>query len=337
MPVGPSHSGRSRSPSGRSSFGGGTSRSSGFRSSGSNNQSHNSNGNFHGFAFFRPRHYHIFGRPVFISSGIQTLISSLLLFALLTLFLAFSSGSATTRAKDEINDCKDYISIIETDAEYYNNLIQTAKTNNTTDDYYITQAYFGNTVYEYYSSNPKNIGVYEAFTDDGIIWYFIVYEYTNDVTNTKQIGTTYTQYSSSMYTGFGGTIEIAYTKTGSQWYSINTDYTLEENRDYILAKEDLTDAENWHKECIKNTIIHSLICASIIAVIVLIITYKYKKAKTENELNQQKTKAEIAEAQAKAEQEKKRASQINRKCTYCGSIVPDTATKCPGCGSSDFN
>lgn len=337
MPVGPSHSGRSRSSGGSRSFSGNSSRSSGFRSSGSSNQSHNSSGNFHGFPFFRPRHYHIFGRPVFISSGIQTLISSLLFFALITLFLAFSYGSAITRAKNDIIDCKKYIQIIESDAEYYDNLIKTAKTNNTTDDYYIAQAYFGNTVYEYYSANPKNIGVYEAFTDDGIIWYFIVYEYTNEVTKTKQIGTTYTQYSSSQHTGFNGIIEVAYTKTGSTWFSINTDYTLSENRDYILAKEDLTELESWRKNCIQNTITTSLIFAIFVAIIVLIFVYKYKKSKTENELNQQKAKAEIAEAQAKAEQEQRKAAQINRTCEYCGSQVPDDATKCPACGSSSFN
>lgn len=336
MPVGPSHSGRSRSPSGRSSFGGGSSRRSGFSSSSSSNQS-NPNGNFHGFAFFRPRHYHIFGRPVFISSGIQTLISSLLFFALITLFFAFSYGSSVTKAKEDITDCKEYISVIESDAEYYNNLIQTAKTNNTTDNYYIAQAYFGNTVYEYYSANPKNIGAYEAFTDDGIIWYFIVYEYTNEVIKAKQIGTTYTQYSSSQHSGLDGVIEVAYTKTGSQWFSINTDYTLSENRDYILAKEELSELESWRKNCIKNTITTSLIFAIFVAIIVLIFVYKYKKAKTENELNQQKTKAEIAEAQAKAQQEQRKAAQINRTCEYCGSTVPDNAKKCPACGSSNFN
>lgn len=332
MPVGPSHSGRSRGSSGGGrSFSSSSSR----RSHSSHSPRSHSSVSINGFhvPLFRPRFYHFFGRPVFLTTGLQALLS-ILIFFIIFMSILFSVNIGTVNAKKEyVQEYKNQIAIMEDDAIFFNELIDNA--NNAVNGYYLTTAEFGDNVYEYYMANPTNIGIYEAFEDDGVIWYFLVYNYKNGHGETLR-GTTYTQFSASQYTSLNGKIQIAYTQVNGEWWSINTSYSLSNNRDYKLAKEDLAYYENSLKSSNTRVAIYGLIGIGLIAILVLIIVKKAKQTKQENAIAQEKAKAEVSEARAKAEQEQRKSKQINRTCHYCGSSVPDGSSKCPGCGSSNF-
>jgi len=335
MPVGPSHSGRSGGGSrGGGSFGGG-SRSSG-GSSFSRSPSHHSSHSGGGFHFsLRPRNFYFFGRTVYLTSGFQVLISLLLFVALLLGGFTYVRFSTIGLYKEDIADVQAQIEIFKQDDVYFKNLITNAK--NGVDGYYLTTATFDSEIIEYYSANPSTPGVYYVFTKNGNQWHFIVYEYTNEVTKlNNQIGTTYTQFSAGQCNAMNGTIEIAYTKTDNEWWSINTNYSLSDNQDYIdavdylnLKKSNLTSA-SWG--------LAGIIIALIvdIALIVLIFIKKSKKQQAEDAIAQEKAKAEADEAQAKADMARRQANQYGRTCEYCGNDIPDGVSKCPGCGSSNF-
>ncbi len=324
MPIGPSHSGRS---SGGHSFGGGSSsRSSGFGSSGG--RSHH----FHS----GPRRFVFFGRTYVMAPNGLSFVAILLFFIFFAGVFCFGSWAGIKNGNDDIDYYSAQIAIMEDDAEFYSTLI--ANATNHVSGYYLETASFDNNdldsspfkKFEYYPSNPTTPGAYYSFMDKGVIWYFIVYKYSHGT------GMTYTQFSNSQLPS-DGKIQIAYTYFENNWWSINTNYSLEKNKDYAFAKAELQNSKEAKQSSITSTIVSVLIIVGLVVAVIFVIKKNLKREEEKNTLELQKTKAEVQEATAKADEAKRRASQVGRKCKYCGSAVPDEETKCTNCGSSVFD
>lgn len=354
MPVGPSHGSSSGGRSGGGggfSFGGGRSGGGGFGgfsfgSSSSSRSSRHSSYDDHNHYRRRhrgPRSFRFGGRTVIISTGRQSAISVLLMFMVFAIFSTFIFNSFRKSAVDNVKVYTESIAQIEQDASWYQNTITEAKKGNETDNYYLAEATFRNSLSFFtYSDaffNPASpqIGIYEARLDCSTIpYYYLVYEYTNEVTGQKEYGWTYTQFSQSQLPS-GKTIEIAYAKDGEVYFSINTSYTLEANQDYKEAKYDLENAKSNKGTMTLIMVVSLLFALTFVGILVLVFVSAIKKAKREQDTETAKQEAEIKEAEAKAEEAERVAKQKGRVCTYCGASVPDGADACPSCGSRKFN
>lgn len=319
MPVGPSHSGRS-SGGGRS-FGGSRGGSGSF---GGGRRSHT----------IGPARFVFFGRTYVVSSGGMSAISLLLFGLFFVGVFCFLMGTGISTAKENISSYQSEIQIMESDAEYYNNLIMNANLNNPNDNYFLVDANFGDEVFEYYRSNPQEPGSYYSFKQNGVIWYFVVYSYEHD--GDDYIGTTYTQFSMTQLQAKNGKINIAYTVENGNLFSINADYSLESNKDYAYAKLSLKDAEESLSSNTTGLVVTIVLIVGLVIGLVFAIKKNTKKQDEKHNLEIQKGKAEVEEAFAKADEAKRKAEQFGRKCEYCSGDVPDGETKCPNCGSSMF-
>lgn len=359
MARGFSHGGRGGG--GMSSSGGGGARgfsggSSGFsssrRSSSFGGEPRRSRGGFGG----GPSHYHhdpgphhhrprrpwrvpMFGRTVVITSGVRAGMMFLIFFLVFGIFMLSSSISSIGYRKDDVKDQEALILKYEQYDVKFKDVISKAQSGNY-ENYKIVTGTYKNRTFVSYGSDPTTTGVYQAVWNNGAYYYFIVYEYTS-VDGSVKVDSTFTQFlyqdvidSSSASTD--KTIEIACAKIGSEYWAINTDYSLESNQDYLYEKEYLTKLEASYKHAKSYVFIAVLFVVGSVLVLALILVRQYKKAKKEAEVEDAKNEAEIAEARAKAEVAEAEANQVGRVCRHCGSDIPKGASRCPNCGSTSF-
>lgn len=320
MPSGPSHS-HSGGGSSHSSSGGGFSRG-GFSGGGSSTITRH------------PWRWTFGGRTVVISTGKQNMflavLGALVLFVIATVccFMS-SSGIKGTVKKQEAQ-----IAVFEQDAEWYKNVIEKAKAGE--EGYYLTTATFNPSQVLYYDESNPQTGYYEYGLVNETYYFYILYEYTNAKTGAIVKAETYAQFTSSQAIGWNGEIAYAYSEEDSAWFSINTNYSLEKNMEYV----ETTQLLKSNKSSVKTTRVAGIVCAIISAgmavAFVLVTKNIIKKAKAEAEAEQAKQEAEIAEANRQAEESKAKAERINRVCSYCGCKVSDDAEQCPSCGSRLF-
>ncbi len=356
MPVGPSHSARSGGSSG-GSFGG-SSRSGGFNSSRSSSSP-------------RPRspiNFVWFGKPVVISTGVQNmLISLIVIFVMLVMgtvgcFINFGTNSK------ELADARSSIAIYESDAEYYQNLITRASSTAEEDAAYIkTKAYFVPKMYSQYTEDDfNNTGAFEYGTYRGVVYYFITYCYKDADGNWRQ-GETYTQFASSAVramfknaegfdseilenfsntTGTGlsanvmvGEMDVAYVNDIAEggYFSINTNYSLDKNIDYLAYKSSLKELESSKKSSLVLGIVLTCITLLVLAIGIVVAIRKIKKENEKAQVEAAENAAAIEKAKAEAETAKSEAAKKNRFCQYCGAPVADGAEQCSACGARLFN
>lgn len=323
MPSGPSHS--------HSSGGGSHSSSGGSHGSG---ESWRGPDDYGAPIVRRPWNWRFGGRTLIISTGKQNAFLSLL--SVLILFIVCTVGCfiGRTAIKKDIVQYENQICIYEEDAKWYENVINKAKTHET--GYYLATATYNKAqILNYNQYNPQT-GYYEYDEVNGTYYFYILYEYRNEVTNEIVQAETYAQFTSSQAFGWNGEIAYAYSEEDGAWFSINTNYSLSKNMEYVKTKQSLSSAKQSVKSMLTIGIV--LAVASVGVAIAFVFTTKHiiKKAEQEAETEKEKQEAEQAEANAKAEEAKAKADKINRTCAYCGCKVPDGEEKCPACGSRKF-
>jgi hypothetical protein len=209
------------------------------------------------------------------------------------------------------------------------------------DDYFVTYAiYSGQFKYSYNENSPTGY-YYDEYTGvelNNVPYYYLIYIYEvpedkdGDGFNDKYTGETYSSFSSSQASGWDGKIIVG--KDGGSWASINYNYLLETNKEYLFEKQLLASNEQTLKTI--NTAFIVAILASILLAggLVLVIVNTIKKGKVEQEKQQEINKVEIKEKQAQAKIAEEKAKMTGRKCQYCGCRIPDNTYKCPNCGST---
>ena len=341
MPIGPSHGSRG----GGSSFGGGSRRSGGGSKLGGailggiiyalfagrrrrRYEQMNSNGENQLPYRPRPTKYLVFA----IIFGI---------FAAFTIFIR--SAFVNT-----MKSYQDTLDIMKTDyTQSYKPLLDKVKgldipaggSSDCVDGCYKTIATFKNSsgfvsTYTSYKDNPQEVGAYLDFSEDGISYYFIVYEYKDARTGQRAKGTTYTQFSASQYQNMRGSIEIAYySEPGQESYSINTSYTSLETPEYKNYQEVVES----NKDIAGVFLIAFLVEVALVALFVFLFVKKLKKYKKlvaqDEELLLQKRQAETEKAQAEAQEAQIDAQRKNRFCQYCGSQIDEDTNTCSSCGA----
>lgn len=318
MPVGPSHSRASSGGGSGGGFGGGFGGPAPRPS-----RHHNEFGHRH-VPHPRvprpPRTYVFFGRPVVMSSGTRSGLGFAFLF-----FVIFAIIAVVMFIN--VNNKSKTIDVFEDDARFYEQMIERAEAG--AEGYYLADATFDDRINLYYNEDNPRTGAYEYLSVDGIPYYYVVFEYYNEVTEQVLTGETYTEFSSSQFSGLGGTIEVAYTLADGSWAVINTSYELENNQDYLSAKSSLSSTRNI-------AIVITVIAVIVLAVLIFLVVRAFKRSKKEQEVQDAKNQAEITEAQAKAQVALETAENTNRVCAYCGAPVPDGEIRCPSCGSTEF-
>lgn len=246
-------------------------------------------------------------------------------------FFALLTFMTNIGANSNLKSTKSSIQTMESDWLEYKTLIE--KANETgTNGYYLTTAEFDKKKYNYYDDNPTKTGAYFDFEENGISYYFIVYEYEDERTGKDCTGTTYTQFSANEIQNLNGEIEIAYfSKAGNASYSINTSYKLNTCKKYLTLNEDLKSEKSLANGSLVALIIELVIIAGFIALYVLKLKNYYKLVAADEEVLFQKKKAEAERAQAEANEVK---SRTNRYCKYCGSKIEPNAIKCSSCGAN---
>jgi rubrerythrin len=333
MPTGPSHSSHSGGGGGsHGGFGGGGSHGGGF------------GGHVGGFgggpAPRRPRGpiaFNWFGRPVVISPGKQGYLVAFIVLFIFMLIVSVSTFSAYGSQSYERNIYASSIQTIETDAVFYQNMLNKADADDP--DVKKTYATFERKFYNYYTDDDfSNTGIYYYGTVAGTNYYFIVYEYTNEFTGQKAKGETYAQFSSSTASSLYGRIHIAYTfsQEDNAYVSMNTSYSLSENQEYIDLRSKVIDIDESINVILFIAVVSLILVVGSIVGFVFVIKKINKESKEQAAADEAKTQAEIAEARANAERATAEANSKNRVCAYCGSNVPDGADKCPSCGSRKF-
>lgn len=354
MPIGPSHGsrgggGRSFGGGGRS-FGGGGSRRSSSRSS-------SSGSSFAGaliggllYSAFADRRRKHFSRrygydptPEEINSmPKRTAPTIFLILAIVVAFFSIVTMGIRSSAVKSAESTETTMSIMEKDyTDYYKPMIDTVKGNPTQTEvgvsvdcgngYYKTKATYSTTKYSYYGANPSTPAVYEDFTEDYITYYFIVYRYYDVVASQYTTGTTYSQFSPTQTTS--GVIEIAYFNDGTEDYSINTSYDIDECAEYEYYEDKAEDQRDSAKTLLIAFIVELLIVAGLVTLYVFKLK-KYKKlVKQDEDLLYQKRQAETQKAQAEAQEAQIDAQRKNRFCAYCGSQIDEHTNTCSGCGA----
>lgn len=343
MPIGPSHG--SRGGGGRSFGGGGSRRSSSSSSSGSNLAGAIIGGLIYSaFADRRRRRFHSrYGydpTPDEINSmPKRTAPTIFLILAIVVAFFSMFTMSMRSAAISSAESTETTMSIMRDDYnDYYKPLIEKADAVGT-NGYYKTTASFKNfydevSVYYSYGDNPSSPGAYLDFQDDGISYYFIVYEYTDARTGQECIGVTYTDFSANQYQNLNGEIEIAYySVAGQESYSMNTSYKLSECEEYDYYEDRAEDNREMAGIFMIAFIVEIVIIAGMIALYVLKLK-KYKRlVKQDEDLLYQKRQAETQKAQSEAQEAQYNAERKNRFCQYCGSQIDSDSNVCSGCGA----
>ena len=350
MARGFSHSGRSGGGGGSRSSGGGFSFGGGSRSSGggfsfgsssrSSGSSYSSGGHYH-HHHHRPRrpwNISMFGRTVVIAPGTQ------FLFYILAIVMIFSTIMFTSNIKaigwkgDEVKAQQEYVEKYETYSETFLDVIEKGQANKADPtkytNYRVETVTFPVVYRTWYNESNPQPGYYKAFNFEGVEYYYICYQYTA-VDGTTKFDSTFAQYYFQDIPT-NGQIEIAHAKIGSEYWAINTDYTLEGNMDYQYDKALLADMKSDRNGTIISTLIYGALVAGAVLIVVLVVVKKFKNAQKKADLENQKTEAEIAEAQAKAEVAQAQAQKVGRTCKYCEAPIPDGADVCPACGSRFF-
>ncbi len=267
-----------------------------------------------------PRTYMFFGRPVVMSSGTRSglgMVAVLFIIALIATIIMGVNLSNKTKT----------VQVYEADAKYYEQMISKAQAGE--EGYYLATATFDERFNTYYNDDNPRTGAYEYVEVDGLAYYYIVFEYENEVTGETMVGETYTQFSSSQFNGLNGTIDVAYTYDDGSWVVMNTGYELENNQDY---KVQLASKDNLKTM----TTVFGVIAGVLVLVLIILIVRALKKSKKEQAAQDAKNAAEVAEAEAKAQVALETAENTNRVCAYCGAPVPDGDIRCPSCGSTEF-
>lgn len=336
MPRGPSHS-RSGGGGGFSSRGG--SGGGGFSFGGFSSR-RSSSGSYNGGSYHDrprrprgPRSFHWFGRTVVVSTGAQSLFSTLISILVIAIVACVVFGGTVTNSNLQAKEAKEAIEIYESDADWYAETIAGAEKNIDGDEYYLATATFNDVLIEYYNPDSNQTGYCEYMYFNGYDYYYIIYSYYNEVKGETMRGETYAMFTSTEVDALGGSFSVAYRQDKGKFYSVPVFYELEDNAEYLEAKqyyENKVDAKN-------NAIIILLIPIAVIALIVAILVWRFvvmvKKSKKDSELEQAKAEAEVAQAKAKAEIAEELAKNTNRTCAYCGAKVPDGDDCCPACGS----
>lgn len=356
MPIGPSHSsrgggGRSFGGGGSRSFGGGGSR----RSSSSSSSGSNLAGAIIGgliysaFADRRRRRFHSrYGydpTPDEINSmPKRTAPTIFLILAIVVAFFSMFTMSMRSAAIRSAESHEITLNIMEEDYfDDYKPMIEAAKANptpsstsdsiNCGNNYYKTKATFSTVKYSFYGDNPTTPALYQDFTEDNITYYFIVYKYFDIVAGKYATGTTYTQFSANQAQSLNGQIEIVYFNDGSESYSINTSYDLDECEEYDYREEQAEDNREMAGIFMIAFIVEIVIIAGMIALYVLKLK-KYKRlVKQDEDLLYQKRQAETQKAQSEAQEAQYNAERKNRFCQYCGSQIDSDSNVCSGCGA----
>ncbi len=355
MARGFSHSGRSGGGGGGFSFGGSTGRSSsggggfgGFSFGGSTSRSSSSDHHHHHHRRRGPWHIPMFGRTVVVTTGARSALSFVFVFLIMAMIICFSSISTIKNYGTAITESEGYIEQYIDYDKTYSNIIAKAKAG--ADGYYIGKGEFSKIKYTTYNANPTKTGLYE--TDvylNGQNWWFIVYDMDYANNDPNAVGSavwndsTFTQYDQYALQDFKDTdsdgkleIEIAYTYINGKVYAINTDYSLEVNKDYAYEVEYLDDLKSTRKSSLMVALGSGAVAVLIITIVVAVVVKKIKNSQRKEELEMEKAAAETAEANANAELAREKAKQINRTCKYCGASVPDGDEMCPACGSRYF-
>ncbi len=330
MPTGPSHSSGGFGGGGGHSSGGGFGGGGFSFGGGSNGWRRRPTG---------PRTIHFFGRSIIIAGGQY---SSAVGFFAFVIFFAIFSAFLGLFAYSNNSDIKSYsasAAVFEEDAEFFSDLITKAKAGKEDEGYYLTTANFDGINLTYVDGDTRT-GIFYYDMYNNIPYYFIQYEYVNThAEDSINLGTTYAQFSSSAANGLiisgEGQIEIAYTKFEGEWWSINTNYSLEKNIEYKMTLNAIDETKSSQKFVIGFMIVTIVATIGFLAAAILKLVSGAKKAKAEALLEAEKKEAEISEAQARAEEA--RASAESKQayvCSYCGSDIPAGETKCPMCGSS---
>ena len=311
---------------GGSSFGG-RSHSSGGGGSRSGGSSHSGS-----YIFRGPRHFHIFGRTVVVTSGKFGLMIFLIIALLFASLISWISSSS-------LSDLKKTVGYYQSDEIGFNQLIGKAEKGDVDDGYYIKEIKNINFRHEwsYHSNNDTYYDCYVHETGDGTVLvaeYFLTYDdidyfqiiYSFNDDGRKVFDYTYASFS---YTDINNMsiLRIAYQyQNGKLVDSINADYSLESCMDYHDALDDLNGT--------KTLLTVALVIVGVIAVtLVSIIVVTILKAKKDSELKEQKAQAEIEKTKAETELVNADLKKKNRYCAYCGNPIPDGAENCPSCGS----
>ncbi len=342
MPVGPSHNrssgGGSRSSGGGFSFGGGSSRGGSFGGP-SRGDSH------HRHIHRAPIRMMFFGSPVVISTRRQSWIAVVVMFLIFAIFGVVMTANIRTPLYESVSSYKADIAQIELDAEWYASAKQIAEAG-TDEKFFVAYAeYSGVQRYYYNSNNPT--GFYYDKDDEVRLnntpYFYLIYRYEVPVDTDEDgefdsyewlEGETYSEFSSSQAAGWNRKIIVGY--DNGSWASINYDYSLSSNEEYLFLKYQLNLEEESIKSVNKAFGIAIAILVLLVVALIIIIVFAIKKGKIEYQKEQEKKDAEIEKEKAEAKLAQDKASQINRKCVYCGSSVPDDDDCCPSCGARKF-
>lgn len=257
----------------------------------------------------------------------------LLVIAIIVAVISAFTMTLRNGTLNQIKTLKETTAIIKTDMTEYKELIDKANLNLADDEYYKTTATFRQIKFSSYSDNPTTPAYYLDFTQNGVQYYFIVYEYEDHLGETY-IGTTYTQFSSNQIQSMDGEIEIAYcAKANGDHYSINLNYNFENCAEY---KYYLSKIEAYEASA-KSSLTTFLVELAIVALFVVLYIFKLKKYKKliaqDEELLLKKQQAEVDKAEAEADTAQFVAQRHNRFCQYCGGQLNADSNTCTSCGA----
>jgi len=286
--------------------GGGSSRSGG-------GSSHRGGG-FHrsGGSYYRrsPRRFYWFGRTVVFTSGISSIIMLLIFILMFGAMLCIVTGSVKSQNKQIVDDYVYY-------GQIYEDICEKAKSN---EDGYYKFTFNNIDTYELENNiwvdgeNTLQVFYDDTFTYRGKTWWLVEYNFT-DANNNQIFERTYSCYEIADIRSMSE-FSIAYTKIDGSWWSINADFKLENNKEYLYEQQVLESNNKMFKIGLSIVLVMAgLIVLSIVAIIL--------KSKKTAEINENTNR--IPE-QAPAEEK-------TRFCDYCGTIVDKKSTKCPNCGS----
>ena len=256
----------------------------------------------------------------------------LLVIAIIIAIISAFTMTLRNGTLNQIKTLEETTAIIKTDMTEYRDLITNA-TPSGNNGFYTTTATFNQIKYSSYSDNPTTPAYYLDFTQNGVQYYFIVYEYEDHLGETY-IGTTYTQFSANQIQAMNGEIEIAYcAKANNDHYSINLNYNFENCAEYkyYLSKIDTYKAS---AKSSLTTFLVELAIASLFVALYIVKLKKYKKLVAQDEeLLYKKQQAEVDKAEAEADAAQQVAQRHNRFCQYCGGQLDADSNTCTSCGA----
>ncbi len=298
------HSSRSRSSSGGSSSFGGN------HSSGGYKRLPDAMGHRNGYRR-PPRHYHWFGRNVVVTSGKGMLVSVLLIILLFASIILAVSISSYNKQQVVINN---YV----TSGKTYEEICEKAKAKQS--GYYLFE-------FKNVDGQALDTGVWsdgsntlESFEDDTLdyqnaVWFLIEYSFYDDADN-HIFERTYSMYSASDIRGITE-FSVAYTKINGVWWSINSDFKLENNIEYLYELDELNSTKVMKNVCIA-------IVATVGAILVLSVVVIILKSKKISEISLEENVNEMPTDST---------SKKTKYCPYCGDILDENAKRCPSCGA----